>query len=248
MRIYIGWDWSEDEAWQVCAHSLRKHSSVPLDIRPLSSEHPLMTRPYYHKVNQMYDRLTESSFSTMFSYARFLVPILEDYRGWAMFIDCDFLFRRDVKELFDLREDDKAVMVVQHDHQPTEGLKMGGVIQTGYRRKNWSSMVLWNCGHRAHMLAGPFRGINTEKVNTMHPGWLHGFDWLELEQIGKLPSEWNWLEGHSNPEADPAGVHFTRGGPWLPGYENVAYADEWRAMHSEAFGTPSPNPHKKATQ
>ena len=236
MKIYIGWDWREDDAWHACAHSLRVHSGVPLDIEPISSKHPLMNRAFYYKGNQKHDVVDERPFSTEFSFARFLVPVLEGYKGWAMFVDCDFLFRRDVGELFKLRDDTKAVMVVQQDHVPREPTKMMGAAQSSYRRKNWSSLVLWNCAHRAHRLMGQFRGIDAEKVNTAHGGWLHGFDWLKMEDIGNLPSEWNWLEGYSSPEADPAAVHYTRGGPWLDQYKDAAYAEEWRAAHLRSLG------------
>jgi hypothetical protein len=49
-------------------------------------------------------------------------------------------------------------------------------------------------------------------------------------EIGALPECWNWLEGiSSRQEISPSAVHFTRGIPSMPGYERVAFADEWRA-------------------
>ena len=39
-RIYIGWDSREAECADVLANSLRKHSSIPLDIRYLKLVRP----------------------------------------------------------------------------------------------------------------------------------------------------------------------------------------------------------------
>jgi hypothetical protein len=103
---------------------------------------------------------------------------------------------------------------------------MDGQIQLAYPRKNWSSLVLWNCLHPAH-------SVLPELVNTWTGRRLHGFEWLDDKLIGALPEAWNWLEGHSSPALDPKAVHFTRGTPDLPGYGEVAYAGEWHRVHAE---------------
>lgn len=229
MKVFIGYDWREREAYEVCKYSLERHSSIPLEIEPLSSVHPYYNRDFYWKGNQRFDRVDNQPFSTDFSFARFLVPIIMGYRGVALFVDCDFLFRSDVKELFDMVEEyDKAVHVVQHDYFPSAIQKMDKMEQTRYPRKNWSSIVLWNCGHRAHGRVGPEKGINGEKVNNYQGIWLHSFSWLEMKEIGALPPEWNYLVGNCKTE-NPKAVHFTEGGPWHEKYLRVEYADEWLA-------------------
>ena len=70
-----------------------------------------------------------------------------NFKGWALFIDCDIVFLEDVNNLFSLADDRYAVMCVKHEFKPKPGLKMDGQVQTVYPRKNWSSVVLWN--HRA---------------------------------------------------------------------------------------------------
>ncbi|KAL5683856.1 hypothetical protein ACJX0J_010241, partial [Zea mays] len=40
-----------------------------------------------------------------------------------------------------------VVTCVKHEYQPAEVTKMDGAIQRVYTRKNWSSMVLYNCSH-----------------------------------------------------------------------------------------------------
>jgi len=58
------------------------------------------------------------------------------FNGWALFIDCDFVFLDDIKNLFDQVNDTYAVMCAHHDYTPKEGTKMDGQQQTIYPRKN----------------------------------------------------------------------------------------------------------------
>lgn len=226
LRIYIGWDQREDEAWWVCQKSIVHQTSRPVHITPIKQGDMIRLGLYRrtwlrNEKGQRVDSRDGKPFSTDFSFTRFLVPALNHYRGWALFVDCDFLFRTDIAELFALADPEKAVMCVQHQHDPNEAVKMDGQEQTRYRRKNWSSLVLWNCGHPSN------RDLTHEVVNTRSGGWLHAFSWLKEEEIGSLPVEWNWLEGWSPAWIKPKAVHYTRGGPWFPDYQNVAYAGEW---------------------
>src|SRR3989304_5568516 len=82
---------------------------------------------------------------------------------------------------------------------------MDGVGQTVYPRKNWSSVMLWNCHHPSNLMFG------IDDVNNKPGSWLHGFGWLAENEIGELPKEWNWLEGWDKPgETLPAIIHYTR--------------------------------------
>jgi lipopolysaccharide biosynthesis glycosyltransferase len=138
-------------------------------------------------------------------------------------MDCDMLVRADLFKLFAQADADKAVMVVKHQYDPPEGTKMDGQAQLRYARKNWSSVVLWNCDHKANAK------LTVDMVNTVPGRDLHRFFWLEDDQIGELDASWNWLAGHSSIDIDPAIVHFTEGLPNMTGYEDSEFADEWWA-------------------
>lgn len=238
LTVYVGYDSREQDAYDVCEYTLRKHASIPLKVYPISLHHPLFKRPWDMDgdTGQRRDRIDGRPFSTDFSFARFLVPVVQEYSGWALFCDCDFLWRADVADLYAQRDESKAVQLVMHDHVPLERRKMDGQEQAIYERKNWSSCVLWNCGHRAHSMVDDYRGIDTHKVNTYPGFFLHTFQWLTIKEIGALDESWNWLEGWSPEHIDPKAVHYTRGGPWFAEYSNTAYADEWRAALSEVRG------------
>jgi lipopolysaccharide biosynthesis glycosyltransferase len=216
LDIYIGWDSREQEAFRVAKDSMFKHTKALINIYPLQQS---WLREQGH-----YWRSADPLASTEFSLTRFLVPHLQEYRGWALFCDCDFLFRRDIAELFKLCDDRYAVMCVKHDYQPKDTHKMDNRVQHQYDRKNWSSLMLINCGHEQVKRLMPY------DVNTQTALYLHQFKWLTDDVIGELPVEWNYLEGWHTAQdcADPAAVHFTRGGPWLNNYQNVEYAAEWK--------------------
>ena len=159
--------------------------------------------------------------SNDFAFSRWLVPYLCGYDGAALFIDCDMMFRSDIKELFDLFDPRYAVQVVKHNHVPEETVKYLGTIQTRYHRKNWSSVMLFNCAK--------CDALTPEYVNSAHGLDLHQFRWLEDDLIGELPQEWNHLVGYNSPNPAAKNVHWTIGGPYFDEFRDAEFAEEWFA-------------------
>lgn len=229
-RVFIGWDAAQMRASAVAEASAQGKASRWLDVRRVAlpelvaaglyarpTRYPEPGRPSYH------DEISEAPMSTGHAIARFLVPTLCGHEGWALFTDGDVLFRHDVLELFALADERLAVMVVKHEPIAGGGIKMTGAEQTRYARKNWSSVMLFNCGHRAN------RALDVGLVNRAPGRDLHRFCWLDDGLIGSLPAGWNHLVGTSAPDPDPALVHFTEGIPDMPGYEHCPWSDEWYA-------------------
>ena len=214
-RVFVGWDSREGELYEVCRHSLHARASGPISVKSLR-QHVLRERG-------IYTRDVDPLSSTEFTFSRFLVPYLAGFDGWALFCDCDFLWLEDVLKLAQLVDDRYAVMCVHHDHHPPEDRKMDGRPQTQYPRKNWSSMVLYNCGHPANAVLTP------DLVNTETGLFLHRFSWLDDSLIGSISETWNWLEGWSStPKSGaPNVVHYTRGGPWFEEWKDVEFAELW---------------------
>jgi hypothetical protein len=226
VEIFIGWDPRERRAWNVCDRSIVAHSAVPPPrraiCRTLLEHEGFYWRPTARRGGRLWDEISGAPMSTEFALARFFVPFVARGVRWALCVDGDFMFRADVAGLLALADPRYAVQVVKHRHLPAEAEKMDGQAQTAYDRKNWSSCVLWNLGH-----AG-CRRLLLRDANEKPGLWLHQFGWLKDHEIGDLPHAWNWLEGSSAAAIDPKAVHFTRGTPDMPGYEDAAYADEWR--------------------
>jgi lipopolysaccharide biosynthesis glycosyltransferase len=221
-RVFVGWDSREPEAYDVCAYTLRKASSVPLDIVPIRQADLRQAGLYWRDADPLA--------STEFTYTRFLVPQMAGYEGWALYCDCDFLWTGDVAELFAAGIDDRnAVACVHHDHRPTEASKMDGKVQTSYPRKNWSSLMLFNCGHTST------QQLTADVVNTQTGAYLHRMQWAKDDEIGSVDPTWNWLEGHSPVgPTPPKAIHYTRGGPWMENWRHVQYADRWLEAFAEA--------------
>ncbi len=229
--LFIGYDPREDDAYKVCVYSAAHKSHVPLTIQPIKLDElrakGLYTRPTEMRGNRLWDVISDAPMSTEFAISRFMTPHLS-FTEWAVFCDCDFLWRDDITKLFELADPTKAVMCVQHAHAPVESVKMDNQAQLLYARKNWSSLMLWNCRHPSN------KKLTLELINSVPGRDLHRFCWLKDEEIGALPLGWNWLEGHSDPAISPHAVHYTRGGPWFEHMKDVAYADEWRAALAAA--------------
>ena len=211
LRVFIGYDSREVAAYQVCAYSIIKHATQPVSITPLNIRHLTGFTNTDYKA------------STEFAFSRFLVPYLCDYRDRALFMDCDMLVRTDISKLFEMG-DDNDVMCVKHKYEPSTEEKFLGAVQTSYRKKNWSSVMLFN-NPQGERLSKHF-------VNTQPGLALHQFEWTS--KVGELGTNWNHLVGEYPKYADADIVHFTLGGPYFEKYRHCEYADEWWQYWSEA--------------
>jgi hypothetical protein len=232
--VYVGYDPRENLAYEVCKYSLEKHSPG-IEVIPLKQQQL--------RVEEKYWRAADPLSSTEFTFTRFLVPHLTGYEGWAVFCDCDFVWTVDIAELITHADPKYAVMVVKHNHTPSEDTKMDGCKQTQYPRKNWSSMILWNCSHPSN------QSLDLELVNTESGQYLHRFSWLQDHEIGELSAEWNWLVGWNKESSDgaPKVYHWTQGGPWFKDYRNCEYADLWWDYCVETSENLSQNQNKSST-
>lgn len=237
--VYIGWDAREPLAWEVCDFSIRRRATAPIKTvklaEPALRKAGLFGRRYLTEEDgQRVDVADGRPYSTSFAFTRFIVPRLTR-TGWAVFCDGDFLFLKDIAELLELADDRYAVMVVKHQHKPSETTKMDGVKQGPYPRKNWSSLVLWNCDHDANR-----EMVNDRDFEREGGRWLHAFEWLRDDEIGALPEEWNWLAGASptiegtqsldiigKNGAGLGAIHYTSGGPWFADHTDCPFSQAW---------------------
>ena len=211
ISIYIGYDSRESVAYHVCSNSIIRHGTVPVSINPLSL-----------KLLQNYEELHTDG-SNQFIYSRFLVPYLQNYSGWAIFIDGDMILRDDIKQLYEMRDESKAVQVVQHDYKTRMKVKYLGAKNEDYPRKNWSSVILWNCGHERNKILTP------EFVQTATGAQLHRFSWLADDLIGSLPKEWNWLPDEFGANDNAKLLHWTLGTPCFNEFAGANQAEIGRA-------------------
>jgi len=222
MKVFVGYDPREDIAYQVCKHSI-------LTKQPEANVRPLVQKEL--RDAGWYTRPKDKLASTEFTFTRFLVPELANFKGWAVFMDCDMILTTDIKELFDQADDKYAVMCVQHDYTPKEGMKMDGQKQTVYPRKNWSSVVLFNCAHPSNAK------LTQDMVNNpeLNGAYFHRFSWLKDEEIGALDHTWNYLVGVYDDIETPKLIHYTEGGPWFENYRDCEFNHLWKQELYDMF-------------
>jgi len=226
MKIYLGFDADEMVACAVARESIMRQTA-DADIHRISrlSLGENYTRPTSRRAptGALWDDLSEAPMSTDHAIARFFVPWLCDYTGWAIFLDGDILCRRDLAAMMASADPQYAVVCVQHPPLLAEGAKKDGAVQIAYPRKNWSSVMLFNCGHPAN------RKLDLVLLNCLPGRDLHRFCWLQEDQIGVLPARWNYLVGVNPGMEDPAIVHFTTGVPLIAAHAHDPFSDEWYA-------------------
>lgn len=216
MRVYLGYDSRERAAYKVAEASILRRALHDVEVLPIS--HP-PARPVDRRDGKLWCPISQAPMATEFAIGRFQVPLLQD-SGWAVFLDCDVVVFTDIREILNHADDNMAVCVVKHNYIPAQSIKMDGQEQTTYARKNWSSVILWNCSHPAHK---QLRGI----INSWPGRDLHAFKWLRDFEIGELPLEWNMLVGVTNCK-NPKILHYTLGGPWLPNWKGGPLDEVWR--------------------
>lgn len=216
VTLVVGFDQREAVAYHVFCQSVIDQSTLPVQFLPLA-ENLLQDYKEVH-----------TDGSNKFIYSRFLTPYLMDFSGWAIFADGDMVCEADIAELWALRDPSKAVLVVKHDYKTKKNKKYLGNKNEDYPRKNWSSVILWNCSHPANRILTP------EFIQNQPGSYLHRFSWLADGLIGELAAEWNWLaiEYPENPSAKL--IHYTLGTPCFEDYANESMSGRWQKSYSRA--------------
>ena len=208
--IYVGYDPKEPVAFHTCTSSIIRNTTQPISINPLA----------LNLLSNLYKEIHTDGSNT-FTYTRFLVPFLMNYSGFAIFIDGDMILLEDISELWDLKSNDFAVQVVKHNYKTKANIKYLNQQNSDYPRKNWSSVIIWNCSHIKNKFLTP------TSVSKLTGADLHRFSWLDESDIGELPIEWNWLCDEYGENSNAKLLHYTLGIPNFKEYSTTVYSDLW---------------------
>lgn len=204
IQVFVGYDPRQPIAAQVLSHSIAKHSTHPVSISRLQlSQLPIKRRGL-----------------TDFTYSRFLVPWLCDFKDMAVFVDSDFVVLGDMVELIAsagaeqlLAKSDTSVWVSKN--------------KLAYE---WPSLMVFdntNC-----------RDLVPQYVDNPANA-LFDFKWAK--RVGDLPAEWNFLVGYDKPGTLPKAIHYTQGIPCWPETKDCDFAEEWRKLARESQSSVSFN-------
>ena len=212
ITVYIGFDSRTQFVSDVCKYSILSRTNKQITIKDIGTS-ILPKKNWWREVNPLE--------TTEFSICRFLVPWLNDYKGIAIFMDQDFLWQCDIYELLEFYDEQYAVMVCKHDYIPKTDKKLidnKNVNQSKYEKKNWSSLMMFNCAHK------DCKNLSLDVVNNNTGLWLHQFKWTN--NIGSIPLKYNFLVDEY--DSDSAKVyHYTLGGPWNKKHENCSFSNLW---------------------
>ena len=208
--LAVGFDQKEAVAYHTFVQSIIEKASIPVRFMPLSMK----------SLSGYSEEHTDGS--NDFIYTRFLVPYLMNFKGWAIYADGDMVCLNDIKNLWDLRDEKYAVQVVKHNYKTKIKRKYWGNKNEDYPRKNWSSLILWNCNHSSHKV------LNPEFIKSQTGAYLHRFSWINDSEIGDIEMEWNWLAMEYEEKKDIKLIHYTIGTPCFKEYENASLSSHWK--------------------
>lgn len=174
LRVFIGRDPRQPVAYNVLADSIVRHASRPVAITALS----LKALPIKRR------GLTE------FTFSRFLVPYLCDFKGTALFLDADMVVAGDIAELF-ASEDLTA-----------EGGFHAVRVNKDQAQFEWASAMLFR-NAKCTKLTPEFIEDRSNQL----------FDFKWADSVGSFPAEWNHLCGYGEPSLSAKLYHFSRGVP-----------------------------------
>ena len=212
LKIFIGYDSREKIAFHVLSQSIIANSTIPVTITPINLKN----------IKHFYNRPKTKKHSTEFSISRFLTPYLSNYKGYSLFLDCDFVMLGDVAKLFKfiLKNKKKVLWCVKHKYYvPKDKIKFLREKQLPYAKKNWSSFMVFN--------NAKCKILTPKLVSKAHGLYLHQFKWTKERLIGALPKNWNILVGEQKFPKKINALHYTLGGPWFKKHSKCKGSKYW---------------------
>lgn len=192
VQVFVGAEPEQLLAIKVLEHSIRKHCSMSVRVTPLFQA--LEER----KLGVPIPRDPGQRARTPFTFQRFCIPQLKNFKGRAIYLDSDMIVFRDIRQLW---------------NWPFEGANVLSVKEsagTG-RRPQFSVMVL-DCTKLDWHADDIIRGLDEQR-------WTYEQLVFEMTPVAKpkavLPPEWNELERYE--AKTTALTHFTDMDtqPWL---------------------------------
>lgn len=227
IKLYIGFDPREELGWHVFTSSVIEHTTAHMAFIPINAKRTMRNC-----------KARLPSGSNDFTFSRFLIPWMESYSGPAIFADgCDMLCKGDIEDLFELYDSAYAVQVVKHDYKTRHARKYVSTEMecdnNDYARKNWASLMLINCGHKAWQQLRPETIGDYKKLDLLQLRFIADAD------IGELPEVWNWLADEFHENANAKLLHFTAGIPGIHAYRATPGARHWFAQLDTSNTVPS---------
>ncbi len=178
VRVYVGVDRSQALAVRVLEHSIKRHSSLPVEVIPML-DLPIREPKDPRNLQR-----------TGFSFSRFCIPKMAGYRGKAIYMDADMLVFHDIRELWEIPFDGAKVVIqreVKHQEETTN--KVGAPKQ----RKKQCAVMLLDCGRLDWDIERLIDGLDSGAYD--YERLMYDLCILDENEIKYgVPFEWNSLE------------------------------------------------------
>jgi len=212
VRIFIGSSANGEDAKIEIAyeHSLRKNVSRDIDITWMrqTNDHDSF---WYTRATQRW--------STPFSGYRWYIPEACEFKGRAIYTDCDMINYRDIAELFDTDMEDKPIAA-------RKGNRFGG---------HEFCVMLFDCEKMEEYTVPVARQRN---LDTYHHRMINNFSGND-NLVKELDPRWNCLDGENYPLDEIHQLHFTKmnSQPWQPAWFAGQSEEHRRPDVKQAFYT-----------
>lgn len=214
LRIFVGTDDTQLLAFRVLEYSIRKSSSVPVEVVPLfDTEHRMPRDP-------------QNRPRTRFSFSRFVIPELCGYEGRALYLDADMLVFGDVAELHDLPFDGAKILTSAPAR--TEAWDAHDTAYLGVRSV---AVMLLDCAQLPWKVDDIVAGLDEGRYT--YQQLMSDVCVVEPDEIvDAIPPEWNDLERYTPGRTKL--LHFTvvPTQPWKN--DDNPLTDVWTAWYREA--------------
>ncbi len=173
IRIFIGTDISQMGAAEVLKQSIMETASVPVRVETMERLHI----PQPKDVRQ--------SQRTGFSFSRWAIPELCDYKGRALYIDADMMVFTDIKELWDWPLGSATIAIV-------DGRDTSYCADWAKGNKNETSVMVLDCEKAKWSLASLIDGLDGQYD---YKAMMSDLCFLREEDILRtIPRRWNAMD------------------------------------------------------
>jgi hypothetical protein len=180
VRVFVGATDAQMLAVKVLEYSIRKHSSLSVEVFPL----------HHSPIRIPLPKDPKNRPRTPFSFQRFLIPALAGYRGRAIYVDSDMQVFTDIRKLWSLPFKGAELLTVQ---EPEES----------GRRPQFSVMLL-DCSSLAWRIEEIVNQLDNNRLTYEQLMYEMA---LTVKILPSISADWNCLERYE--KSNTALLHYT---------------------------------------
>jgi hypothetical protein len=216
MRVFVGAASENLLAAKVLEYSIHKHASRPVRVTHMVDLPLPIPKDEKNRAR------------TTFSFSRFCIPKLANYRGRALYLDSDMLVFKDLAELWDIEFGEQKVLCT------TQGVPDAWKDNAWFHPGRQFSVALLDCSRLDWKIEEIVKALDDGKIT--YAQLLFECCLVKPEEIAdRIPPGWNCLEHYE--KNDTRLIHYTviPTQPWI--YDENPFGFLWEEALIEAVKT-----------